>query len=451
MIVIASLALPAAGQAARGRAAQPDQSLEPPEQVSVLPLFFVPAAESAPSETQKQALGRHLEVCRKRYAQMLGNRDGFRVAPGGPRVIRSRQTLAELRALPEDAAPEIVATLLTEFEVNRYTCPYVFLATVINPGQDWPAGGGRPLNGGFDTGGGIVVLSSRGLDASPHFQSTLQHELGHGFGLPHVDAYGHDMATSPSLMSYNPRHHTEGFRAAAEPGRLMPEERRGLILNRRAFSGLRFDPRRDVPAGYRLAELAWIPPMSIPGQPSYAPRVSTPSGEDFGSSVRSIVGGRILPSAPPVEGGRPSFDGKFMWQSRPAGANGGWVRVDVTAPIAVSRPTESAAGANGGWVRVDVVFPAAVTLTRVGVHSQHGGRYHAADALRVEAASAGEFVPVGESALESVDQVVPIPSRTARSWRFWFHATDGKAVVLRGLRFFGRKGEIVPPLVPFGA
>src|SRR6516162_5461214 len=222
MIVIAMLALPVAGQAARRRAANPEQSLELPDQVSLLHLFFVPDGEPAPTEAQKQALVRHLEVCRKRYAEMLGIRDGFRIAPGGPRVIRSRKTLAELRALPEDAAPEIVATLLAEFKVNRYTCPYIFLATVMNPGQDWPAGGGRPLNGGFDTGGGIVILSSRGLDASPHFQSTLQHELGHGFGLPHVDAYGHDMATSPSLMSYNPRHHTEGFRAAAEPGRLMP-------------------------------------------------------------------------------------------------------------------------------------------------------------------------------------------------------------------------------------
>jgi hypothetical protein len=46
---------------------------------------------------------------------------------------------------------------------------------------------------------------------------------------------------------------------------------------------------------------------------------------------------------------------------------------------------------------------------------------------------------------------VPIPPATARAWRFWLHAADGQAVVLRGLRFFGRKGEIVPPVVPYGA
>jgi hypothetical protein len=319
-----------------------------------------------------------------------------------------------------------VATLLGELKVNRFTCPYVFLAVLMNAKKNWPAGGGRPLNGGFNTGGGIVVVSSHGLDASPNFQSTLQHEIGHGFGLPHVSAYGHDMGDSPSLMSYNPKHHTRGFAPAAEPGRLMPEERRGLALNRRAFPGLTFDPKRDVPAGYAIADLAWIPPMKIPGQPPYAPVVTTNSGEDFGSSVASVVGGRILPSAAPVEGGKPTFNGKAMWQSRPAAAN-------------------------GGWVMIEVVFPAAVTLTKVGVHSQHSGRYHAADRLRVEAASADGFVTVGETALEAVDQVVPIPPGAARTWRFWLHSAGGQAVVLRGLRFFGRSGEVVPPVVPFGA
>ena len=45
--------------------------------------------------------------------------------------------------------------------------------------------------------------------------------------------------------------------------------------------------------------------------------MSTNSGEDFGSSVNAIVGSRILPSAAPVAGGKPTFNGKSMWQSRP--------------------------------------------------------------------------------------------------------------------------------------
>ncbi len=97
----------------------------------------------------------------------------------------------------------------------------------MNPNDGWPAGGGRPFNGGFNTGGGIVIMSSNGLDRAPNFQSTLQHELGHAFGLPHVDVYGYDMQTNMSMMSYNPSHHTNGFEPSATPGRFIPEDRAG--------------------------------------------------------------------------------------------------------------------------------------------------------------------------------------------------------------------------------
>jgi hypothetical protein len=426
LFLLVAFTSPVASQTSPRRAAEREPSIDLPERISVLPIFLVPADESAPTESQNRALEKHLEICRERYAAMLGNGDGFLVAHGDPKVVPSRKTLRELHALPEDAAPEIVAILLAEFKVSRFTCPYVLLTIVMNAKENWPAGGGRPLNGGFNTGGGIVILSSNGLVASPNFQSTLQHEVGHGFGLPHVDAYRYDMRGSPSIMSYNPKHHTNGFTAAALPGVLIPEDRRGLALNRRAFDGLTFDRRRDVPEGYQLADVAWIPPMNIPGQPPYAPIVSTGSGEDFGSTAQAIVGGRVAPSAPAVDDKKPSFSGKTMWQS-------------------------GLALANGGWVFVDVKFPAKVTLRGVSVHSQHSGQYHAADQLRVEIPSADRFTPISETALGEVDQLVPIPITTARFWRFWLHAADGQAVVLRGLRFFGRKGEILPPVVPFGA
>jgi hypothetical protein len=425
LVLIAMLATSVAAQPSQQRVSERGPSIEPPEQVSVVPIFLVPAGGPFPTDSQTRALEKHLEICRKRYAEMLGIGDGFRMAPGRPKVVRSRKTLAELHTLPEDAAPEIVATLLAELRFDRFTCPYILVTVIMNPNENWPAGGGRPLNGGFNTGGGIVILSSNGLDASPNFQSTLQHEVGHAFGLPHADAYRYDMRANASIMSYNPKHHTNGLAPASEPGRLIPEDRRGLALNRRAFSGLTFDRRHDVPAGYALADLAWIPPMDIPGQPRYAPVVTTGSGEDFGSKAQAIVGGRILPSVPAGGDKRVSFSGKTMWQSRPAAQT-------------------------GGWVFVDVKFPTSVTLTKVSVHSQHSGRYHAADQLRIEVPSQEEFLPIGETALEDVDQIVPIPQSTSRTWRFWFHAADGNAVVLRGLRFFGRKGEILPPVVPFG-
>jgi len=43
------------------------------------------------------------------------------------------------------------------------------------------------FNGGCNTAGGMEVMSSNTLDRAPNFQSTLQHEIGHALGLPHVD------------------------------------------------------------------------------------------------------------------------------------------------------------------------------------------------------------------------------------------------------------------------
>ena len=158
LVLMTTFTTAAAPQTSRTREAEQGTSLDPPGQVSVLPLFLVPAGSAAPTGEQKQALKRHLQICRSRYAVVLGTREGFTVAPGEPKVIRSRKSLADLHTLPEDSAPEIVATLLAEYKVNRFTCPYIFVTVVMNAQEDWPAGGGRPLNGGFNTGGGIVIL-----------------------------------------------------------------------------------------------------------------------------------------------------------------------------------------------------------------------------------------------------------------------------------------------------
>ena len=120
--------------------------------------------------------------------------------------------------------------LMQELKTNRHTCPYVFCTVVMNPKSRFPVGGGRPINGGINTGGGILVISSYALDRIPNFQSTLQHELGHAFGLPHVDVYRYNMKTNPSIMSYNPIHKTNGFRPARRPGKLIPEDIRALTL-----------------------------------------------------------------------------------------------------------------------------------------------------------------------------------------------------------------------------
>jgi hypothetical protein len=291
---------------------------------------------------------------------------------------------------------------------------------MMNPKDDFPNGGGRPLNGGYNTGGGIVVLSSSALDRSPNLQSTLQHEIGHAFGLPHVDVYGYDMKSSDSIMSYNPRHHTNGFLSSPTPGKLIPEDLRGLAFNQRAFPKLRFDPEKDVPQGYAFDErIVPLGKMKIPGQPGGA-KVTTESGEMHGSKVANIVQGRILPSK---KTGKVTFDASTMWHSAKA-------------------PT--------GWVSVQVAFPYEVELTRVAVHSQHSGEHHAAHAVRAALRdSAQEFRVVAEANLKSADDMVTLPKTKGRVWRFEFRAGESGVVTLRGLRFFSGDDEVFPPLVPY--
>jgi hypothetical protein len=290
----------------------------------------------------------------------------------------------------------------------------------MNPKDDFPNGGGRSLNGGFNTGGGIVELSSYALDKIPNVQSTIQHELAHSFGLPHVDVYGYDMKSNDSIMSYNPKHHTKAFAPSATPGKLIPEDLRGLSFNHRVFSKLRFDRERDVPAGYALAErIVTLGPMQIPGQPDLV-KVTTEAGEDFGSKVGNIVQHQILPSK---NVGKVMYDASNMWQS---------------------------AKSTTGWVAVDVTFPFAVELTRVGIHSQHSGQYNPAKAARIAVQVENrQFTKLVEADLKAVDDTVAFEKTKGQVWRFEFQAGESGCVVLRGLQFFSGDDELFPPQVPW--
>ena len=191
--------------------------------MSVLPVFFVAQGEAPPSADQADRLMEHLHWSQRSYAEWL---DGttFRIATEQPDVYQSQQPLQHYRDAPESGSSEATAELLAHYEFNRFTAPYVFLIVFANPLDRFPLGGGRPLNGGYNTGGGIVVLSTYAMDSLPIFQSTLEHELGHSFGLPYVDVYGYDMEQSPSIMSYNTEHWTHYFDPAPNPGSLIAED-----------------------------------------------------------------------------------------------------------------------------------------------------------------------------------------------------------------------------------
>jgi hypothetical protein len=397
-----------------GSRGAPLQFSAPP--IEVKPVFFVPRGEATPTPAQTKALTDHLAWCQERYREMLNGRDTFTLQRGEALVHRSRTSVAELKAAPEMGAPRITGELLDATRSNRFDCPYVFVAVVMNAGDNFPAGGGRPFNGGFNTGGGIVVVSSFALDKLPNFQSTLEHELGHAFGLPHIDVYGQSMQSSASIMSYNPAHHTRGMQPSPTPGTLEPEDVRGFSLNRRAFPKLAANRARDFPPGATRPRAVPLGPMTIDGQPAYTIEIATDSGKTFGTKVSNLIQNRISPSA----GG--DFDPNSMWQSGKS---------------------------EGGVASVIVTFSFPVTLAAVGVHSEHSGTYNRADHVRVQAYKRDGFQTVADSPLRVTDAIVPLRDQSnAKIWRLTFHAANNKEVTLRGLQFFTRNGEIFPPPVP---
>jgi hypothetical protein len=386
-----------------------------PKQVSVLPVFLVPKDEAPPTEDLKARLLRHLTWAQRRYAELLPGRKTFAIAPGGPVIVAGKFRGADYKDMPEGAAPQFVSEVLEALHLTRFNAPYSFFIVVMNTRNYNPGGGARTLNGGFNTGPGMVEMSSLGLDKSPNVQSTVQHELGHSFGLPHVDVYGYDMSTNASIMSYNPGHHTDGFNPSPTPGILIPEDIRGLALNQRAFPGLSFDPRRDVPAGYQMAPVICLGPQIIPGQPPYEIKGTTPSGEAYGSSLSWMLRGVIKPSSATTAAN--TFDPYTMWHSEKAPS---------------------------GWVSCDLTFPVPVTLTRITVYSQHSGQCHKAEQARVWAGSKKGFRQVGSTKLSSPDSAVEFPAAKAQVWRLELQAGPSGMVVLRGLRFFHGENEMFP-------
>jgi hypothetical protein len=392
------------------------QDYLPPPQVKVLPVFFVPQDQAPPAQKQISDLMRHLHWTQTRYKEMLSGRATFQLVEQ-PLIYTAAKPLTYYRQQPEGGAPQFAAELLNKLKVSRWNCPYIFVAVIMNPHDNFPVGGGRPLNGGLNTGGGILIVSSYALEKPPNFQSTLQHELGHTFGLPHVDAYGYDMKNNPSIMSYNLRHHTNGFNPSKTPGILIPEDIRALAKNKRVFPTLEFSAAKDVPAGYGLKKLfICLGPMLIPGQ-SDGIKATTASGEAFNTKAQNVVQKTIMPSKPEF-----GFNNQQMWHS---------------------------AQTQNGWVSLTLTFPTEITLSGMGVHSQHSGQAHAARAVRIEPQVRGNWHQVLQTNLTSIDQKVTFQPATAQVWKINFQAGPSKWVVIRGLQFYSGNEEVFPPMIVY--
>lgn len=386
----------------------------------VLPIFFVPQGVAFPDfAEQKNRIEQHLSWSKTRYSQMLGGRSTFNVADTGVITYHAARPDAYYKSFTDGGAAAYMEELIPALGYTRFNCPYVMLVIYIDYTTNFPTGGGRTLNGGINTGGGVIIMSGADLKFSPIFQSTLQHELGHAFSLPHVNSYGYDMYTNASIMSYNPSHQTNFFTPSPTPGILIPEDIRNLSLNDLALPGLGFDSTLDIPAGYNISEgIPLVGIMDIPGQKDYKITVTSNSGEAYGSLAGNLVQNEIKLSYP----GMPfAYDQYNMWHSDEV----------------------------PGWASVVVKFPVIVSLDRIGVHTQHSGIYQKADSIRIERFNNNNYIPVLQQYLPGVDEYISFPTITDSIFRFHFKPGVSKMVTIRGLEFFNRYEPVFPPRVPY--
>jgi hypothetical protein len=385
----------------------------PPEHISVMPVVFTPKGEKTPDRELDAVVLRHLKWTQRRYGELLGTTYEIE---NKVRRVRGAKTLEEYRKRDGDAVMDFAAELLKEFGYSRFNCPHIFLIVVVNPKDDWPLGVGCVFNGGYNTGGGATMMSTDAFVKKPNAQSTLEHELGHTFGLPHVSSYGIEMnGNNPSMMSYNPAHWSRGFEPSLQPATFIPEDIRGLALNDRAIPNLEFSATKDVPADYKLF---WTPmpfgAIKLEGQPDYAIEVKSNAGAAFNSKLESCVVGHLRSSPGPTL----YYDGGSMWHSEPVEGN----------------------------ITLELTFPFPVELTRIRLYSGHSGQYHPVKAFSVSVPTAtGSQNSLANHEMKSFDGEATFPATESQQWHLEMTPSESKTVVLRGLRFYSGKTEIFSP------
>lgn len=414
--VLVGAALLSTASAQSPQAATQRKPYFPPEKVSVLPILHVPHGVAAPSDAVAKMVYRHVKWSQERYQQLLGTT--FEIGSPNTLLFRGRYTLDQYKAFDNKVGSYIHAQHLEHLQVNRFNCPYVLFTVLYNPKDVFPFGRGGSMNGGFGTGGGTVLMSSFSITDKPNAQSTIQHELGHAFGLPHIDVYGYQLrGDSPSIMAYNPKHHTNFFKPSATPGVFIPEDLRGLALNQLAFPNLVFDSNKQIPHGYEIkGHVLSNSAAQYPESLDYAISVSTDAGEMLRTKAKNVVLGRIEPSPGPEI----HFNTGSMWQSEVIKGEG----------------------------NIDLTFPFPVELTSMRIYGGHSGRIHPVESVRILVPSKGNaFSEIASQKFESLDGHVKFAATESQSWRLALKPGSSGKICIRGIRFFSDQTEVFPPQI----
>ncbi|MEM6997236.1 MAG: hypothetical protein AAF721_42420 [Myxococcota bacterium] len=442
----------------------PSDHFTPPPKLAVLPVIVIPSdQQSAVGDLALASnnFGVSLQIARRKYETML-HRDkhdrgtftlaswneaaGIATTVGSstqavePMVVEIDETAAEVAGQYFSEDYSFAGAVLDAAGCVQATCPFVFAISVV--GDPFFQGsvnreGGRKMNHGLNNAGGVAFFN---YEAGPlgiseattnvTFQSTLLHELGHAFGLPHIFAYcggscpdTHAASESPSIMSYNIDNQIRGCgypnRSSAPcaypgdavvdalPGTLIAEDIRVLDHNDRGFPQLDWVIALDGDVTYRgtaventdLGDHTTVD-MTTPHQGDGSP--PTVLIGDKGQSMLEFFEGE---------------NNLRMWRSE-------WV-------------------GNNGWATVHVSLPDTLKLHRVDVYSGYasGSAMMTGARLRRGRTTVDERLftgPVGNSHLSS-------PAGTlGSSFDIDVRAGGTGLVVVRAIRLFGEvDGEIV--------
>jgi hypothetical protein len=240
----------------------------PEKRLEILPVLFVPSDNMSitPQEIQKASklAYAHLEVAQRLYKKWLGT-DTFKIADGELIVFRSPHPHSHyvpvnkgeaMEAWQKANGPRINPDTLALREVlewradNRFTSKYIYVIIYARPPQEPPPHGqvpgmatGGAFNGAPGSGGGaaIVELAEHVYEAPGiNFSGMISHELGHAFGLAHVDCYGYDQSTDHGAMSYNGA-------LPLDAVILNPEDYFVLSRNKPVFPNFKYDERIHNP------------------------------------------------------------------------------------------------------------------------------------------------------------------------------------------------------------
>ena len=425
-------------------------NFKPGTRISVKPVVFYPHGVSLSREWTLRWKKFH-DAAQVKYQSMLKGRDTFELS----------EIISMQGALPADAYTNLcftfdglkhpanldegegcsrgVETMVSELllnhpalnKFNRFTLPYCLSILFVDPNKDWVGGGGRNINGDLNLGGGILVIPTWQFDDGK-LMSTLLHELGHAFGLPHswqrpvsprsLKQCYYLEKTSHSVMSYNEDNWTNNTDSDEIPGCLLGDDIHALAQNKWVFPNLFFNSNADFDCPPANAKCAPHPKKVHPLHlgPMHLFFCTT----DFDSAYSSILTlndtpGRWILSDHPAIG----FDSQRMWHSAEANAE--------------------------GWVSLEVTFPIPITLNRVIFYTQYGGDTHKAQVVQIEVADEnGSFHFVKRVTAPDPDTEILFQSKKSNIWKFAFKAGTSKYVVVRGIRFFNFDDEIFPPLGP---